>query len=96
MLPPMRVAVILLALVSAGCTRTEGEPPSAAEQPLIEYLTRDSGVRMVGRWRGERGHLHVLTRQGRKEAEYVIMPGASGALELRRMSDGLILETSAR
>jgi hypothetical protein len=93
--PPMRAAVLLClaVLILGACSRSEGEPPTAAEAPLLDHLTRDKGVRTVSRWRDERGHLHILTRQGRREVAYVIMPGPTGSPELRRVADGLLLDT---
>ncbi|MFM2091691.1 MAG: hypothetical protein RLZZ127_2180 [Planctomycetota bacterium] len=98
MLRPMRVAVpVLIALAALpGCARSLGETPTEAEAPILAHLGRDAGVRTMQRWRDDRGNLRILTRQGGKECEYVIMPGATGALELRRIVDGMLLPTVER
>ncbi len=94
----MRAVVFpcLLVLAVSGCARSLGEAPTEAEAPIVAHLTRDAGVRTVDRWRDERGHLHILTRQGRNEVTYVIRPGPTGNLELRRVADGLLLDTVDR
>jgi hypothetical protein len=91
----MRAVVLpcLVVLALAGCTRSLGEAPTEAEAPIVAHLTRDTGVRTVSRWRDERGHLYILTRQGRSEVTYVIRPGPTGSPELRRVADGLLLDT---
>ncbi len=98
MMPPMRApALFLVIILLAACTGRHAviPAPTAEEQRLITYLTRDPYLAIVTAVRDQDGYLLLTTRQGDHLARYSLSPEPAGgkALHLHRLVEDLSLDT---
>jgi hypothetical protein len=87
--PILLAALIALAPALGGCSSRVQPKLTAAEQQLLDSLTRDPFVRVVATTREEDGFLTVHTGQGSTDAYYRFMPAGDGKddLVVRRVDE---------
>lgn len=80
---------MLAMLAASGCAGRAEVQVSAAEQQLLDGLTRDPFVRIEALTREEDGYLNVRTGQGSTIAYYRLMPAGDGKddLVVRRVDE---------
>lgn len=83
------VLAVLAVLAASGCASRAELQISAAEQMLLDGLTRDPFVRVEALTREEDGYLNVRTGQGGTTVYYRLMPAGDGTddLVVRRVDE---------
>ncbi len=93
---PRILLTAVISLGAVGCTTTtrDESPVSPEEQLVLDQLTRDRYLDLVGVERDDLDHLVVTTRQGSERVRYVIMPSRPGEkdLVLHRINDRSTIE----